>query len=90
MFEGLIDENSDKAVYFAAHYSGELLNETAKAITDNFGGAGQPIFYLNQTDLFVNSGNVSTKLAEAKAEVNSRFQQSPIANTGIEGHPKWQ
>ncbi len=84
MFEGLLDQNSNKAVLFAAHYSGDLINNTAIAITDNFGGAGQPIFYVNNEDQFVNSGNVSAKLDEVRGQVDANFQQAPLANAGIE------
>jgi hypothetical protein len=49
-----------------AHHSGGLATQTSKAIADNLGGVGQPLFYLNSDneDLDVFSGNVDAKVKE--------------------------
>ena len=82
-FEGLIEDNADKAVFFAAHFSGELINPTAETIVSNFGGFSQPRFYLGSTDQNVSSGNASTRRTEIQAKVDESFETAPVVNSGI-------
>ena len=84
MYKGLVEDNSSRALMLSAHYSGDLSNSTAIALTGNFGGAGQPRFYLGHRDQGVNSGNMSTKRAEIKATVDDAYENgTPLAQTGI-------
>lgn len=82
-FEDLIEDNSEKALLIAAHYSGELLNPTANAITSNFGGISQPRFYLGNDDQGVSSGNIATKREQFKVAVDNAADQAPVVNAGL-------
>ena len=83
LFEGLIEDNEDKAVLMAAHYDGNLAEAAAEEITDNFGGFYQPRFFLNENDINGSSSNVSAKRAEVKAAVEAAFNESPVVNVGF-------
>ena len=83
-FVDAIEQNGDKAVYIAAHYDGNLADDAANDITENFGGGYQPRFFFNQTDQSVNSGNVNAKLSALKTAINNAYEQAPIANSGFE------
>ena len=83
LFEGLIEDNEDKAVLMAAHYSGVLENAAAEEITDNFGGFYQPRFFNNETDINASSSSIATKRSEVKAAVAAAFNTTPIANVGF-------
>lgn len=81
----IIDEiPSDQATFAALHFSGDLENETAKTISDNLGGFGQPSYFLNNTNLNASGGNWSTKLEELKASVE--MMNAEIPGFGIELH----
>ncbi len=81
----LLEEiSSDQATFVALHFSGDLLNETSKVISDNLGGFGQPSFFLNNTNLNVSSGNWQTRLEELKASVET--MNAEIPGFGIELH----
>lgn len=75
---------ADEATILALHYSGDLANETAIALSEVFGGFGQPSFALNKTNLNASSGNWSDKLDELKANVE--MMNSEIPTFGIELH----
>ncbi len=83
-FVDAIEQNGDKAVYMAAHYDGNLADDAANDITENFGGGYQPRFFFNQSDQSVNSGNVNAKLSALKTLVDAAYLQAPIANSGFE------
>ncbi len=83
-FKEAIQQNGDKAVYIAAHYSGGLSVGAANDITENFGGGYQPRFFFNQTDQGVLSSNVTTKLTSLKTQIDAAFETAPIANTGFQ------
>lgn len=83
IFENLIADNSSKALLIAAHFSGDLINPTAVALTNNFGGFGQPLFFLNNDNQGVSSGNIAAKRNEIKEAVNDNFSMSPTAQTGM-------
>ena len=83
MMTGLLEDNDEKSIIWAAHYSGDLVNSTSESIVQNIGGAGQPRFYLNQTDKNVTSSNVSSKRTAIKDEIEQTFTQMPDANAGI-------
>ena len=83
LFENLLADNSSKALMIAAHYSGDLMNPTASAITSNFGGFGQPLFYLGNENQGVSSSNIDDKREEIKSKINDAFNSSPTAQTGM-------
>lgn len=83
LYENLLSDNSAKAVLMAAHYSGELVNPTSANITSNFGGFGQPLFYLNNENQNVSSGNIDDKRNSIKDKINDAFSTPPTAQTGI-------
>ena len=78
----LEDYADDNVVVWSLHYSGDLLNPTAKAITDNFGGGGQPIFYLNTDNMGVGSFNLDAKRGEFMTVVESLNSFEPFAGVG--------
>ena len=83
-FENAIEQNGGKAVYIAAHYSGGLSIGVADDLTVNFGGGYQPRFFFNALDQGVSSGNVATKLASLKTQIDNAFVAAPIANAGFD------
>ena len=83
-FEGLLEDNKDKAILIAAHHDGNYETDSGKDITANFGGGYQPRFFLNENDMGANSSSASTKRAEVKSAVESAFNTAPVANVGFE------
>ncbi|MCU0346472.1 MAG: T9SS type A sorting domain-containing protein [Saprospiraceae bacterium] len=83
-FENAIEQNEEKAILLAAHYSGDLVVDAAADITSNFGGVSQPRFFFNQTDHGVSSGNSAAKLTALKALVDAAYEQAPVANSGFD------
>lgn len=84
LFHDLANDNSNKALAIANHYSGLLANSTAESITDNLGAQSQPRFYLNNTDQNATSGNAATKRTAIQAEVDANYLLAPTVNAGIE------
>ncbi len=84
LFEGLLEDNQDKAVLMAAHYDGLLENSHAGEITVNFGGGYQPRFYLNDNDISATNSSVAAKRAEVKTAVDEAYNASPVANVGFD------
>lgn len=75
---------NDNVVYMAVNYSGDLVNETATAFDSKFGGVGQPIFFVDNTDIKVNSSNGDSKLQETRWEVDFKKDLPPYQGIGIE------
>jgi hypothetical protein len=84
LFKNLLEDNKSKAVFFAAHFSGDLANTTATQITTNFEAAYQPVFYLNEINQNANSSNGSTVRNSVAQKVDAAFAQQPIANVGFD------
>lgn len=84
LFENLVEDNSEKALVIANHYSGDLNNPTSDAIADNFNVNSQPRFILNDTDQNASNGNIATKRTEIKDQVDNNFLLSPLSNAGLE------
>ena len=82
-FEGLVEDNSERALLIAAHYSGDLINQASLDITNNLGGFSQPRYYFNNDDQGANSSNFGTKREEIKTQVNDAYASSPVAQSGI-------
>ena len=84
LFEGMIEDNEDKALLIAAHHSGDLMTEEAVDLFDNFGATYQPFFFLNEMNLQANSSNASAKRVEIAQTVSETFlNQMPVANVGF-------
>ncbi len=76
--------NQDNVIFTAVHYSGDLINQTATEFDANFGGSGQPIFYVDGVNINVNSGNINQKLSETRLEVDFKASTSVMAGVGID------
>jgi hypothetical protein len=83
-FHDAVDQNEEKAYFFAAHHSGDLVNPTAVAITNNWGAIGQPRFYLGETDIFASSSTSAAKLTELKDMVDAAYETEPTVGVGLE------
>lgn len=83
-FHDAVTQNEEKAFFFAAHHSGDLVNQTAKDITDNWGAIGQPRFYFNSTDIGASSSSSATKLADLKDMVDVAYETVPTVGVGLE------
>lgn len=72
-FKGLYDDvkADPNAILVAMHYSGGLQNNAALQITNNYNAPGQPVFIVNNTDILVNSSNVSSKISETKNTIQT-------------------
>lgn len=82
-FRNLLDDNKNKAVFFADHYSGDHTTPTSLAIAANFGGVSQPIFFLNNQNQNVTSGNSATSRTNIRNQVNAAFDTPPVVQSGI-------
>ncbi|MDF1697063.1 MAG: T9SS type A sorting domain-containing protein [Saprospiraceae bacterium] len=81
--DNLLEDQQDMPVVFwMAHFSGDLQTETAKAIINNFGGSGQPIFYIGTDNMGVGSGNANQKRDEFKITIESLNAFPPFAGVG--------
>jgi Outer membrane protein Omp28 len=83
-FHDLEEDNHEKALVIAVHHSGDLVNATASALTDNFGASSQPRFYLNNADQSASSGNVAAKRVAIQEAVNANNAMAPVVNTGLQ------
>ena len=81
--EGLLQDNQTNALFISAHFSGDLQTAVAVDLTNNFGGFGQPRFYLGNEDQRANSGNVDNIRSEIKNKVATSASSSPLAQSGI-------
>ncbi len=82
-FRNLLDDNAGKAVFFADHYDGVHTTPTSLAIAANFGGVSQPIFFLNNQNQNVSSGNTATARTNIRNQVNDAFASQPVVQSGI-------
>lgn len=84
MFEdGLEAMENRNVLSWTLHYSGDLRNPTAEAIVDNFNANGQPVFYINNDNMFVNSGNINQKIAELEETVDLLNAFAPFASVEV-------
>jgi|GEM_PF-1845458 len=79
--------SAEDATIVALHHSGDLANETSIAVTDAIGGAGQPVFFLNNTNLNASSGNWSGKLDELKTNVEAMNSEIPAFGVELHAYP---
>ena len=80
----IMADNSKKAVIVGAHYSGDLQSAAANELVGIFGGAGQPVFFADKSNLRVSRSNTAQKRTEAKNTVDQNFDKSPVVNAGLE------
>ena len=83
LFEHLLEDNGDKAILLAAHHSGDLLTLASQDLMANFGATYQPRFFVNNTNILANSGNVDAKRMEVGETVSQMNGQTPLVNTGL-------
>jgi len=82
-YEGLSEDNDDKALMLKAHYSGDLQTTIGTEMGNNFNISGQPRFIVNNTDKNANSGNTNNLRTAIETEVDENFAQSPTVNAGL-------
>ena len=83
-FEGLIEDDEEKAVLIAAHHSSQLATSTSEWFADNFNNTSQPRFYLNNENQGVSPNNSDDKRIAIQDSVNANFDSAPVVNAGIE------
>ncbi len=82
-FRTMIDENNEKAIPLAAHFSpsSDLYSVTAQEIIDNYETSfGQPVFFFNTARV----SGTSSAVAKIKDSVDVAFSQMPTAQSGLE------
>jgi len=79
--------STDEATIVALHYSGGLVNDVAFEIVENFNSAGQPRFFLNNTDLGISSTNWMDKLETLKADVAALNAEIPSIGIDLHAYP---
>ncbi len=87
MMDGLVERaNAENRVFpVALHHSGGLKTQVSEDLTDNLGGFSQPLFFLNEDDLDVGSGNVNAKLDEVFETAEFLTGFTAFAGVGLEG-----
>jgi hypothetical protein len=81
IFSTYADQN---LIFMAVHHSGDLLNQTATEFGDNFSGTGQPIFYMDGSNLNVNSSNIAERIRDIKIAMDFKATQSVFAGVGVD------
>ncbi len=82
-FRNILDDNKDKAVFFADHYDGIHTTPTSLAIAANFGGVSQPLFFFNNQNQNVSSGATAAARAGFLSQVNAAYATAPAVQSGI-------
>ncbi len=74
------------AILWNVHYSGGLATPTTIALAKNFGGSGQPLFFLNTDidDIGVTSSNVAAKVDETISLVEAISSLGSLISMGSE------
>ncbi len=80
-FRQVLDDNKNKAVFFADHYDGLHTTPTSIAIANNFGGASQPVFFVNNQNQNVTSSNTASARNSIQTQVNTAFATPPVAQS---------
>ncbi len=84
LFEGMLADNTDKAIFLNAHYSGDLTTPASQDFAANLNANGQPKFYFDNMNTLASANTVAAKRMEIAEMVNTANAQTPIANTGLE------
>lgn len=80
-FHDLISDNHDKALFFAAHYSGALETGVAADLTNNFGGSYQPEFFFDHIKQPVTPFSMAQYRDYFKHLTDSAYVATPTANS---------
>lgn len=75
---------NDKVIFMAVHHSGDLMNQDAVTFGNNFGGSGQPIFFVDGVDIRVNNSNRDQKFQETQLEVEFKDFAEVLAGVEIQ------
>jgi hypothetical protein len=70
--------------FVAMHTSGNLFSPASTKLSNLFTGAGQPIFYVDGTDINVSSGNINSSLNEVKDILAFNKSVGAFAGIGID------
>lgn len=82
--EQILEEfKNDNVIFMSVDYSGDLTNPTAKAFDSNFGGSGQPIFFVDGVNINATSNNGATKILETRFEVDFKKELPPYIGLGV-------
>lgn len=81
----ILDEiSAEDATIVVVHYSGGLASPISTAISNELGGFGQPVYFLNSDNINASSGNWDDRLVELKDNVT--FMNAEIPDFGIDLH----
>ena len=88
LFRNLLNDNSKEALVLAAHYGGSAYeNAVSTDLVAELGGFGQPLFFLNTTDLGVTSSNIDQVRQDVQGQVDQINAELPTAQTGLLAYP---
>ena len=88
LFRNLLNDNSNEALVLAAHYGGSAYeNAVSTDLVAELGGFGQPLFFLNTTDLGVTSSNIDQVRQDVQGQVDQINAEFPTAQTGLLAYP---
>lgn len=88
LFRNLMNDNSNEALILAAHYGGSAYENAASTeLVAELGGFGQPLFFLNTTNLGVTSSNIDQVRQDAQAQVDQFNTELPAVQTGLIAYP---
>lgn len=79
----LAEFKNDNVIFMSVDYSGDLTNPTAKEFDSNFGGVGQPIFYVDGVNINATATNGTTKVQETRLEVDFKKDERPYIGVGV-------
>ena len=79
LFEDLVDDNADRAILMATHYSGELRSTAGTELSAGFGATGQPQFFLSGSRVPATSSSAQTARGTFEVEVTTLSGMSPLA-----------
>jgi hypothetical protein len=77
---------NENVIFMAVHHSGGLNNPDATTFGDNFGGIGQPLFFVDGVNINANSNNINTKIEETLLEVDFKKSVQTLAGVGVEAY----
>lgn len=74
---------NENVIFMAVHHSGDLMNPTSTEFGNNFGGSGQPLFFVDGVNINVSPSNIATKLEETQWEIDYKKNEITMAGVGI-------
>lgn len=74
---------NENVIFMAVHHSGDLMNPTSAEFGNNFGGSGQPLFFVDGVNINIASNNIATKLQETQWEIDYKKNETTMAGVGL-------